>query len=78
MDEVKIPKVLENGVHLKLIGVRIKQGNPQYGNSDFEIHGDEGTVMEFSGNQLEVEVMSLRIISVGKETKKRTIQLPRS
>jgi ssDNA-binding replication factor A large subunit len=73
VDEVKIPKVLENGVHLKLIGVRIKQGNPQYGNSDFEIHGDEGTVMEFSGNQLEVEVMSLRIISVGRETKKRTI-----
>lgn len=29
--------------------------------------------MEFSGNQLEVEVMSLRIISIGKETKKRTI-----
>jgi ssDNA-binding replication factor A large subunit len=73
VDEVKIPKVLENGVHLKLIGVRIKQGNPQYGNSDFELHGDEGTLMEFSGNQLEVEVMSLRIISVGKETKKRTI-----
>ena len=70
VDELKIPKVLEDGIELKLIGVRIKQGNPQYGNSDFELHGDEGTSMEFSGNQVEVEVMSLRIISVGRETKR--------
>jgi ssDNA-binding replication factor A large subunit len=73
VDELKLPKVLEDGVQLKLIGVRIKQGNPQYGNSDFEIHGDEGTALEFSGNQLEVEVMPLRIISIGIETKSRTI-----
>jgi ssDNA-binding replication factor A large subunit len=73
VDELKLPKVIEDGVQLKLIGVRIKQGNPQYGNSDFEIHGDEGTALEFSGNQLEVEVMPLRIISVGIETKSRTI-----
>jgi ssDNA-binding replication factor A large subunit len=73
VDEVRLPKVLENGVQLKLIGVRIKQGNPQYGNSDFEIHGDEGTAMELSGNQLEVEVMPLRIISVGRETTRGTI-----
>ena len=73
VDELKLPKVLENGVQLKLIGVRIKQGNPQYGNSDFEIHGDEGTALEFSGNQLEVEVMPLRIISIGMETKSKTI-----
>ena len=70
VDELKIPKVLEDGIELKLIGVRIKQGNPQYGNSDFELHGDEGTSMEFSGNQVEVEVMPLRIISVGRETKR--------
>jgi ssDNA-binding replication factor A large subunit len=73
VDELKLPKVLEDGLQLKLIGVRIKQGNPQYGNSDFEIHGDEGTGLEFSGNQLEVEVMPLRIISIGIETKSRTI-----
>jgi ssDNA-binding replication factor A large subunit len=73
VDELKLPKVIEDGVQLKLVGVRIKQGNPQYGNSDFEIHGDEGTALEFSGNQLEVEVMPLRIISVGIETKSRTI-----
>lgn len=70
VDELKIPKVLEDGIELKLIGVRIKQGNPQYGNSDFELHGDEGTSMEFSGNQVEVELMPLRIISVGRETKR--------
>jgi ssDNA-binding replication factor A large subunit len=73
VDELKIPKVLEDGIQLKLIGVRIKQGNPQYGNSDYEVHGDEGTLLEFSGNQLEVEVMPLRIISVGRETKRGTI-----
>jgi len=40
----------------------------QYGNGDFEIHGDEGTMMEYSGSQTEVEVIPLRIISIGKET----------
>jgi ssDNA-binding replication factor A large subunit len=73
IDELRLPKVLEIGAQLKLIGVRVKQGNPQYGNSDFEIHGDEGTAMEFSGNQLELEAMPLRIISVGRKTSKGTI-----
>lgn len=73
IDELRLPKVLEIGAQLKLIGVRVKQGNPQYGNSDFEIHGDEGTTMEFSGNQLELEAMPLRIISVGRKTSKGTI-----
>jgi ssDNA-binding replication factor A large subunit len=73
IDEHRLPKVLEIGAQLKLIGVRVKQGNPQYGNSDFEIHGDEGTAMEFSGNQLELEAMPLRIISVGRKTSKGTI-----
>jgi ssDNA-binding replication factor A large subunit len=73
IDELRLPKVIEIGAQLKLIGVRVKQGNPQYGNSDFEIHGDEGTAMEFSGNQLELEAMPLRIISVGRKTSKGTI-----
>jgi replication factor A1 len=73
IDELRLPKVLEIGAQLKLIGVRVKQGNPQYGNSDFEIHGDEGTTMEFSGNQLELEAMPLRIISVGRKTSKGKI-----
>lgn len=73
IDELRLPKVIEIGAQLKLIGVRVKQGNPQYGNSDFEIHGDEGTAMEFSGNQLELEAMPLRIISVGRKTSKGII-----
>jgi ssDNA-binding replication factor A large subunit len=73
IDELRLPKVIEIGAQLKLIGVRVKEGNPQYGNSDFEIHGDEGTAMEFSGNQLELEAVPLRIISVGRKTSKGTI-----
>ncbi len=73
IDELRLPKVIEIGAQLKLIGVRVKEGNPQYGNSDFEIHGDEGTAMEFLGNQLELEAMPLRIISVGRKTSKGTI-----
>ena len=73
IDELRLPKVIEIGAQLKLVGVRVKQGNPQYGNSDFEIHGDEGTAMEFSGNQLELEAMPLRIISFGRKTSKGTI-----
>ncbi|MEO9320220.1 MAG: hypothetical protein ABI361_06070 [Nitrososphaera sp.] len=68
IDESKIPKVFRTGSRVRLIGVRIKQGNPQYGNGDLEIHGDEGTVLEFPGPFEDVEVMPLRIISVGSET----------
>jgi replication factor A1 len=48
----------------------VKQGNPQYGSNDLEIHGDEGTILEFSGSQEDVEVMPLRVISIGEETGK--------
>ena len=68
VDESRMPKVFKTGAKVRLIGVKVKQGNPQYGNGDFEIHGDEGTIMEFSGSQDDVEVMPLRIISVGEET----------
>jgi replication factor A1 len=51
-----------------MVGVRVKQGNPQYGGGDFEIHGDEGTILKFSEAVHEIEVMPLRIISVGEET----------
>src|SRR6185436_576425 len=44
------------------------QGNPQYGNGDLEIHGDEATILQFSETQDDVEIMPLRIISVGEET----------
>ncbi|MGI0019936.1 MAG: hypothetical protein ACREAY_05660 [Nitrososphaera sp.] len=68
IDESRVPKVFKTGAKVKLVGVRVKQGNPQFGNGDFELHGDEGTILEFSGSQEDVDVMPLRIISVGEET----------
>jgi replication factor A1 len=68
VDESRVPKVFRTGAKVKLVGVRVKQGNPQFGNGDFELHGDEGTILEFAGSQEDVDVMPLRIISVGEET----------
>lgn len=68
INESRIPKVFRTGAKVRLIGVRVKQANPQFGNGDFELHGDEGTILEFSGSQEDVDVMPLRIISVGEET----------
>jgi replication factor A1 len=68
VDESRLPKVFKTGAKVRMIGVKIKQGNPQYGNGDFEIHGDEGTILQFSGSQEDIEVMTLRMISVGEET----------
>jgi ssDNA-binding replication factor A large subunit len=68
IEEGRIPKVFNIGDKIRLIGVRIKISNPQYGNSDFEIHGDEGTSLQFFVSQAEPEVIPLRIISIGKET----------
>jgi len=73
VDDKKIPKVFDTGASVRLIGVRIKPGNLQYGNGDLEIHGDEGTVLQFPGSQKEVEVIPLRVISIGKETGKGNI-----
>ena len=44
--EEKIPKSLTSGFKIKLLGVKTKTGNPNYGNGDLEIHGDEGTTIE--------------------------------
>jgi replication factor A1 len=68
VDESRLPKVFNTGSKATVVGVRVKPGNPQYGNGDLEIHGDEGTILQFSGSQEDVEVMPLRIISVGEET----------
>lgn len=68
VEEERIPKVFNTGARVKFIGVKIKQGNPQYGQGDFEIHGDEGTSLEFFGAQEEIEVMPLRILSIGRES----------
>ncbi|HEV8405111.1 MAG TPA: hypothetical protein VGQ13_04300 [Nitrososphaera sp.] len=68
IDESRLPKVFKTGAKVRMIGVRVKQGNPQYGNGDFEVHGDEGTILKFSDSQEDIEVMPLRIVSVGEET----------
>ena len=68
VDESRLPKVFKTGSKATIVGVRVKRGNPQYGNGDLEIHGDEGTILQFAGSEDEVEVMPLRIISVGEET----------
>jgi ssDNA-binding replication factor A large subunit len=68
VDETRLPKVFKTGAKVRMVGVKIKQGNPQYGNGDFEIHGDEATVLQFSEIQEDIDIMPLRIVSVGEET----------
>ena len=68
VDESKIPKIFDIDAKIRLIGVRIKQGNPQYGSGDFEIHGDEGTAFEFFGTKTDIEIKTLKVVSVGRET----------
>jgi ssDNA-binding replication factor A large subunit len=63
VDENKIPKIFDLEAKIRLIGVRIKQGNPQYGSGDYEIHGDEGTVFEFLGSKTDMEIKTLRVVS---------------
>lgn len=67
IDESRLPKVLTVGSNIKLVGVKIKEGSAQYGNSDFEIHGDEGTSLDVSNPGTETDVLSLKLISVGKD-----------
>jgi hypothetical protein len=46
INEDRIPEIFTRGSKVKLIGVKVKQGNPQYSNEEFEIHGDEGTIIQ--------------------------------
>jgi replication factor A1 len=68
VSEIRLPKVFKIGSKIRLIGVRIKSGNPQYGNGDFEIHGDEGTVLSAPEEQTDIETMTLRLVSIGSNT----------
>jgi ssDNA-binding replication factor A large subunit len=63
INEEKIPKSLTTDLKISLIGVKTKIGNPNYGNGDLEIHGDEGTTIEFVDHKEAVESYILRIIS---------------
>jgi replication factor A1 len=64
----KIPKSLTAGLKVKLIGVKTKSGNPNYGNGNLEIHGDEGTTIEFIDNKEIIESYVLRIISCNRDS----------
>jgi hypothetical protein len=68
VSETRLPRVFKIGSKIRLIGVRIKSGNPQYGNGDFEIHGDEGTVLSAPEEQTDIETMTLRLVSIGSNT----------
>ena len=83
INEEKIPEIFTQGSKVKLIGVRVKQGNPQYSNEEFEIHGDEGTIIQvqqikhvgeegdiITGEEEEFDgskVVVLKILSTGSE-----------
>jgi hypothetical protein len=83
INEDKIPDIFTQGSKVKLIGVRVKQGNPQYSNEEFEIHGDEGTIIQVQqikhvgGEGAEIteeeeefdggKVVVLKILSTGTE-----------
>ena len=81
INEDKIPGIFTQGSKVKLIGVKVKQGNPQYSNEEFEIHGDEGTIIQLQqiksidGENITDEdeeldggkVVVLKILSTGSE-----------
>lgn len=83
INEDKIPGIFTQGSKVKLIGVKVKQGNPQYSNEEFEIHGDEGTIIQVQqikrvgeeGEGIDAEeeefdgskVVVLKILSTGTE-----------
>jgi ssDNA-binding replication factor A large subunit len=66
IDEDSLPKFFQMNIPVRIIGARIKEGNLQYGNGDYEIHGDEGTIVELKEKPQDYEVHSIRIITDGR------------
>ena len=66
IDEDSLPKFLQLNIPVRIIGARIKEGNLQYGNGDYEIHGDESTLIELKEKPQDYEVHSIRIITDGR------------
>ena len=66
IDEDSLPKFFQMDIPVRIIGARIKEGNLQYGNGDYEIHGDEGTIVELKEKPQDYEVHSIRIITDGR------------
>lgn len=63
VNEDSLPRIFQVNSPIRIIGARVKEGNLQYGNGDFEIHGDEGTIIELRDKPQDYEVHSIRIIS---------------
>jgi replication factor A1 len=56
------------------VGVKTKLGNPNYGNGDLEIHGDEGTIIEIVGQDKPIlDSYILRIVSFNNDTEENKI-----
>jgi replication factor A1 len=66
IDEESLPKFFQMNIPVRIIGARIKEGNAQYGNGDYEIHGDEGTIIELKEKPQDYEVYSIRILTEGR------------
>jgi replication factor A1 len=66
IDEDSLPKFFQMNIPVRIIGARIKEGNVQYGNGDYEIHGDEGTIIELKEKPQDYEVYSIRILTEGR------------
>ena len=66
IDEDSLPKFFRMDNPVRIIGARIKEGNLQYGNGDYEIHGDESTIIELKEKPQDYEVHSIRIITAGR------------
>ena len=70
VDEDSLPRFFQVNFPIRIIGARIKDCNLQYGNGDFEIHGDEGTIIELKEKPQDYEVYTIRIISDGRSDNK--------
>jgi ssDNA-binding replication factor A large subunit len=66
VNEDSLPRIFQVNSPIRIIGARVKEGNLQYGNGDFEIHGDEGTIIELRDKPQDYEVLTIRIISEGR------------
>ena len=72
INEDKIPGIFTQGSKVKLIGVKVKQGNPQYSNEEFEIHGDEGTIIQVQQIK-RVGEEGVKVLMVKEEEKKKNL-----
>lgn len=73
IDESRVPRIFDIDAKVRLVGVKIRQGNPKYGSNDLEIHGDEGSTLEVLGSDKEIEARTLKVVSFGRELGNGTV-----